>query len=115
MSYANLLKSSAAIAQAILAPMADGDGDGVFYFNAAPSTTYTGVIAAPQDVLVPGPTGLEYRATLRITATRAQFATPLTPATAATRPKLTARGQTWTLVALTPADAHYVLTCVPGS
>lgn len=112
MSYASLLSSSAAIAQSILAPMADGDGDGVFYFTSGPSTTYTGVIAAPQDVLVPGPTGLEYRATLRITATRAQFASA---PNAATRPKLYARGQTWTLVALTPADAHYVLTCVPGS
>jgi hypothetical protein len=92
--------------------MADGDGDGTFYFTAAPSTTYTGVIAAPTDLLVPGPTGLEYRATLRITATRAQFATQ---PNAAARPKLYARGQTWTLVALTPSDAHYILTCVPGS
>ncbi len=112
MSYASLISSSAAVAQAILAPMVDPVGSGQFYFNTAPSTLYTGVIPAPETTLVPTATGLEYRASLRIIATRSQFATA---PDAETRPKLTAHGETWRLVNVTLSDAHYVLTCVPGS
>ena len=112
MSYSSILTSSASIAESILAPLADPTGEGVFYFNSAPSTTYTGTIPAPQQLMVPTATGFEYRATLTITATTEQFASA---PNAATRPKLTARGATWTLVAVTSAAPHYVLTCVPGS
>ena len=112
MSYASLISSSASVAQSILAAMVDPVGDGKFYFNADPTTFYNSIIPAAETSLVPTTTGLEYRASLRITATRSQFATA---PNASSRPKLTALGETWTLVNVTLADAHYVLTCVPGS
>jgi hypothetical protein len=49
---------------------------------------------------------------LLIALTAAQFTTA---PTAATRPKLTARGATWTLTAVKPGPLHYHLTCVPGT
>lgn len=89
--------------------MVDPDSSGVFTLA---GTVYTGVIPAPESTMVPTQTGFEYRAVLTILALKSQFTSA---PSAAGRPLLTARGQTWTLIDLKPADAHYQLTCVPGT
>jgi hypothetical protein len=109
MSYASIISGAAKQAQGILAPMVDPDASGVFTLA---GTAYTGVIPAPESTMVPTQTGFEYRAVLTIDALKTQFSSVPNPAT---RPLLTARGATWSLIAVTPADAHYRLTCVPGT
>lgn len=75
-------------------------------------TDYTGVVEEMENLLPPGAAGYESQRVLLIALTAAQFTTA---PTAATRPKLTARGATWTLTAVKPGPLHYHLTCVPGT
>jgi hypothetical protein len=106
--YTNLLKTAAAQAQGILAPMADPEGSGDFTLG---GTTYTGTIAILPHAMVPTLTGMEERREIHITATRAQFATQPNEAR---RPKFTARGETWTLTSVTPGAQFYHLVGVPA-
>ena len=106
MSYHNLLTSAASQAESILAPLTDPEAGGTFTLS---GTTYTGTMAVFEKVLVSTAAGYEEQRQLKIAATRAQFASAPNPAS---RPKLVARGLTWTLTAVEPGAHYYILTAV---
>lgn len=106
MSYSSLLISAATQAEGILAPLTDPDGSGTFTLS---GTTYKGTMAVFEKVLVSTPNGYEEQRQLKVAATRGQFSSTPNPAL---RPKLTARGLTWTLTAVEPGAHFYILTAV---
>jgi hypothetical protein len=106
MSYASILRTAAAQAQAILAPMTDPDNDGDFTLAGA---EYTGTMSVFDKVLVATPQGMEEQRQIKIAATRAQFASAPNPAA---RSVIVARGLVWHLTAVEPGAQFYVLTGV---
>lgn len=114
MSYASILASAAAQAQAILAPMADPSGDGEFTI-AGISGTQVGTMSIFEKVLVATPNGYEEQRQIKIATavddyTTAEQATMLT--LAAARARIVARGMQWNLTTLEPGAQFYVLTGV---
>lgn len=106
MSYANLLAAAAKQAQSILAPMADPEGDGDFTLS---GESYTGTMSIFEKVLVPTANGYEEQRQIKIAAEVSQFdALP----SAATRPRIVARGLQWNLITVEPGPQFYVLTGV---
>jgi hypothetical protein len=108
MSYASILRTAAAQAQAILAPMADPDGDGEFTIG---DEDYTGVLNLRTVAMEPGPNGLVRIEELEIVATRAQWDTA---PEAAPRFGVTALGRDWWCTKVSPAGPCWSLTCVPA-
>ncbi len=106
MSYASILRTAAAQAQAILAPMTDPDDGGEFTLG---DEEYVGTMSIFDKVLVPTPQGMEEQRQIKIAATRAQFAAAPNPAARST---IVAKGLVWHLTAVEPGAQFYVLTGV---
>lgn len=106
-AFSTFLATAAATAQTVLTEMA-GDDSG--FTIAGDSHTYRGVMEEVESLLPPTGAGYEPRRMLMISATKPQFATA---PSAATRPRITARGATWSLTAVKEGPHHYHLTCVP--
>lgn len=112
--FSDQLAAAATEAQSILAPMVDPDANGTFTLagvtNALDGTAnLTGVMSIFDNVAVPTANGFEEQRQIKISATRDQFtAAP----DAAARPRLTAKGEQWTLTAVEPGGQFYTLTAV---
>lgn len=97
------LTAAAATAQTVLGETFTIEGD---------TTSYAGVLDERESLLEATDSGLQSIKELVITATVAQFtAAP----SAATRPKVSVRSQTWTLKGVRTGPFTYHLTCVPSS
>jgi hypothetical protein len=112
--YASLLRTAAAQAQAILAPMTDPDDDGEFTI-AGISGTQVGTMSIFEKVLVATPNGYEEQRQIKIATavgnyTAAEQTTMRT--LAAARARIVARGEQWNLTTLEPGAQFFVLTGV---
>ena len=102
-AFSAQLLAAASTAQTVLGESFTIEGD---------TTTYSGVVDVGEAILPATVNGYQTVKQMVITATSAQFsAAP----SAATRPKITARSETWTLTAVRAGPFHYHLTCVPSS
>ncbi|MES2694477.1 MAG: hypothetical protein V4773_13460 [Verrucomicrobiota bacterium] len=106
--YSTQLASAAALAQSVLASLADPEDDGEFTIG---DDDYEGVLNLRTVAMEPGPNGLKRIEELEIVATRAQWATA---PEAAPRFGVTALGREWWCTKVSPAGPCWSLTCVPA-